>query len=131
MKIPIDKEKPLTLFVRIKGPRGVRELRAVLDTGSSLCTIPITDAREIGYPVFYDPIVNRGEGIFTLTQTGVMDLEGLTLEEISVAGLSAKDVPAVACHLPRMGGVDMILGLSFLSRFKITLDYEGGWLSME
>ena len=131
MKIRINKDKPITLFVRVKGSRGVRELRAVLDTGSSLCTVPVTDAREIGYAAFYDPIANKGEGTYTITQTGIMDLEELVIDEMAVADLSAKAVPAIACNLPRMGGIDMILGLSFLNRFKITIDYEEGWLTME
>jgi len=131
MKIRLDRENPATFFVRVRGPRGVRELRAILDTGSTLCTIPITDARELGYATFYDPIVNKGEGVYTVSLTGIMDLEGLTLEEVAVAGLSSKDVAAVACHLPRLGGIDVILGVSFLKHFKITLDYENGWLNME
>ncbi len=131
MRIKINKEVPITFFVRIKGPRGVRELRAVLDTGSSLCTIPTTDAREIGYEAFYDPIVNKGEGVYTLTQTGILDAGPLTLEEISVADLSAKNVPAIACNLPRMGGIDMILGLSFLNNFKTTIDFNQGYLTIE
>ena len=131
MRISIEKEKPITLFVRLKGPRGIRELRAVLDTGSSWCTVPITDAREIGYAAFYDPMINRGDGIYVLTQNGIMDYEGLILEEIMVGELSAKAVPAVACHLPRLGGVDMILGLSFLNRYKTTLDYANNLLTIE
>ncbi|MCL2149892.1 MAG: retropepsin-like domain-containing protein [Dehalococcoidia bacterium] len=131
MRIRINRGSPITFFVRVKGPRAGRELRALLDTGSSLCTIPATDAREIGYAAFYDPIVDKGDGIYTLTQSGIMDLGGLTLEEVVVAELSAKAVPAVVCQLPRMGGIDMVLGLSFMSRFKTTLDYESGWLTME
>ena len=131
MKIRISKENPITFFVRVKGPRGIRELRAVLSTGSSLCTIPSTDAREIGYEAFYDPLMDSGDGIYTISQTGIMDLGGIMLEEVVVAGLSAANVPAVACQLPRLGGIDMILGLSFLNRFKTTLDYESGWLTIE
>lgn len=131
MRIRINKENPLTFFVRVKGSRGERELRAVLSTGSSLCTIPPTDAREIGYEAFYDPLMDSGDGIYTINQTGIMDLGGLVLEEVKVANLSATNVPAVACQLPRMGGIDMILGLSFLNRFNTILDYENGWLTIE
>jgi len=131
MKIKIEKGKPITFFVRIRGPRGVRELRAILDTGSSVCTIPVTDAREIGYEAFYDPIVDKGDGIYTITQTGILDLGPLTLQEVGVAELSAKDVTAVVSNLPRAGGVDVILGLSFLQNFKTTIDFDQGYLKLE
>jgi predicted aspartyl protease len=131
MKLKINQDSPISFFVRIKGPRCARELRAILDTGSSCCTIPIVDAREMGYDAFYDPLANKGEGALALTQGGILDVQPLTLQEISVAGLSATNIEALAYQLPRLGGADMILGLSFLRHFKLTLDFKAGELCLE
>ena len=130
MKLKIEKDKLITFFVRVKGPRGTRELRAALDTGSLLCTVPVVDARELGYDCFYDPLANKGEGALAITQGGILDVAPVVLEEISVADLSAKNVGALAYNLPTMSGIDMILGLSFLKHFKITIDYMRDYLEM-
>jgi predicted aspartyl protease len=131
MKIKINEGNPITFFVRISGPKGSRELRAVLDTGSTYCTIPVVDARELGYDAFYDPLANKGDGALALTQAGILDIASITLKDIKVAELSAADVPALAYELPRMSGVDMVLGLSFLQHFKITIDFHQGLLAIE
>ncbi len=131
MKLKICQGQPISFFVRIKGPGGVRELRAILDTGSSCCTIPIVDARELGYDAFYDPLANKGEGSLALTQGGILDVQPLTLQEISVAEISAVNVEALAYQLPRLSGADMILGISFLQHFKLTLDFKNGEVRLE
>lgn len=131
MRIKLQKEHPITFFVRIKGPHGARELRAILDTGCALCSLPTTDARELGYQAFFDPVSDKGEGLYTLTHTGIVEAGPLVLEELTVGDLAARNVAAVAWNLPRLGGIDVILGLSFLNRFKTIVDYNTGYLVIE
>ena len=131
MKIKIEAGKPIALFVRIMGPKGIRELKAVLDTGSMYCSIPVVDARELGYDAFYDPLTNKGDGALAVTQGGILDVQPIILQEISVAELSAISIEALVYELPRVSGTDMILGLSFLKHFKITLDSPGGYFYIE
>ena len=54
IKIKISADEPIVFFIRVKGPKGVREFRAILDTGSTYSTIPLQDARELGYDAYYD-----------------------------------------------------------------------------
>ena len=131
MKINIEAGKPVAFFVRIMGPKGVRELKAVLGTGSMYCSIPVVDARELGYDAFYDPLANKGDGALAVTQSGILDVQPIILQEISVSQLSAGSVEALVYELPRVSGADMILGLSFLKHFKVTLDSPSGLLYIE
>jgi hypothetical protein len=47
MEIPL--KTPITLFVRVKGPRGERELKVILNTFATHMAIPFRDAFRLGY----------------------------------------------------------------------------------
>lgn len=130
IRVKIEPEKPITLFVRVKGENGVREYQAVLDTGSEYSIIPLQDARELGYEAYCDP-EDPGGGTRAITKTDMVELDEIELEEVQVGDLVAKNVKALAHHLPRLGGVEATLGLSFLKNFKTTIDYKAGYLTIE
>lgn len=131
MKLKIEPDRPIMLFVRVKGRKGVREYRAVLDTGSQYSVIPLQDARELGYEAYCDPEAEPSSGTRGVTKSDIIEADEIELEEVSVADLVAKNVKALAYHLPRMGGVEATLGLSFLKNFKTTIDYKAGYLTIE
>ena len=131
MKMKITPDRPIMLFVRVKGRKGVREYRAVLDTGSEYSIIPLQDARELGYEAYFDPEAEPGTGTRAITKTDMVELDEIVLEEVSVADLVVKNVKALAHYLPKFGGVEATLGLSFLKNFKTTIDYNKGYLTIE
>ncbi|MBR6332368.1 MAG: retropepsin-like domain-containing protein [Dehalococcoidales bacterium] len=131
MKIPISPDKPLTLFVRIKGPVCTREFRALIDTGSDLCVIPVEDARDMGMQNFYNPDCENNPAFIRLSNTCYFEAESLVMEKVMVGDIEAENVDFVALTLPRDGGIDVILGRSFLKNFKLTVDYEKGFMSIE
>ena len=53
------------------------------------------------------------------------------MEEIGVADAVAKNVKALAYDIPKLAGVEAILGLSFLKNFKTTIDYKKGYPTIE
>lgn len=131
MKLKIAPGKPITFFVHIKGKKGVREYRAVLDTGSEYCVIPIQDARDLGYEAYFDPISDAGRGTTVLSKTDMIELAEIELEEVSVADIVAKNVKTVTHYVPKYAGVEVTLGLSFFKNFKTTLDYNSNYLTIE
>ena len=131
MKLKIIPGKPIILFVRIKGRKGIREYRAVLDTGSEYCVIPTQDARDLGYEAYFDPIADSGRGTTIISKTDMIELAEIELEEVSVADIVAKNVKAFAHYLPKYAGVEVTLGLSFLKNFKTSLDYANNYLTIE
>lgn len=130
MKFKIEPDKPITLFVRFKGAKGVREMRAVLDTGSQYCIIPLQDARQLGYDAYFNAD-DPGEGTKGITKTDLVEVDEIELEEVSVGDLVAKRVKSLVWTLPRLGGLEATLGLSFLEQFKTTLDFKQGYLIIE
>lgn len=130
MKIKITPDRPIMLFVRIKGKKGIREYKAVLDTGSEYCVIPLQDARDLGYDAYFDA-EDPGNGVKIVTKTDMAELDEIVLEEVTVADLVAKNVKAVAHYLPHIGRVEATLGLSFLKNFKTTIDFKENYLTIE
>jgi predicted aspartyl protease len=123
--IEIPLKSPLTFFVRLKGERGVRELRATLKPFATLTVVPYRDMLRLGYPVVFDPRVpQRGDGRLVATMQGEIEVPPVTVDEIMVGDLVAKNVESVAYDLPNYLGTDVILGESFLKNFVWTLDYH-------
>lgn len=131
MKLKIAPDRPIMLFVHIKGSKGTREVRAVLDTGSVYSIISVQDARQLGYDAFSDPQADPDPSTTMVTKSDIFLTDEIVLEEVSVADLVAKNVTALAYELPGVGRVEAILGLSFLKNFKTTIDFKKGYLTIE
>ena len=131
MKIKISTDEPIVLFVRIKGQKGVREFRAILDTGSTDCAIPLQVARELGYNAYYDDFSKTGEATRGISKMGYFETDEIVLEEVTVADLVAKDVKALTMDLPRLAGIEAVLGVSFLRQFNTCIDFKQGYLTIE
>jgi predicted aspartyl protease len=131
MKFKIKPGEPILVFMRVKGKNGVRELRAIIDTGSQYSVISFQDARRLGYEAYFDIVSDPGGGTRTLTQAGIIEVDEISLEEVSIGELVAKDVKTLAFDLPKFGRTEAILGLSFLKNFKTTIDFKQGFLTLE
>jgi predicted aspartyl protease len=130
MKIKIEKGKPIMFFVIVRGPNGSREYRAVLDTGSQYCVLPLQDARDLGYDAYAHPD-DPGEGVWAVTKTDMTEYNEVELESVEIAGLKAREVKALAYYLPKQSHLEATLGLSFLEHFKTTIDYDSGYMTIE
>ncbi|MBI2183403.1 MAG: retropepsin-like domain-containing protein [Thaumarchaeota archaeon] len=123
---------PPTFFVKVKGPQGFKELRAVLATGATLCLIRRSDAQELGYPALYQPWMPvEAEGSPAVTNGFIIDAPLITLEEVSLGTISRKKLRAMAFELPEQGGVDFIVGTNFLEGMKVTFDDKQKTLLIE
>ena len=131
MRLKIQPDKPITLFVRVKGRKGIRELRAVLDLGSEYSIIPLQDAVKLGNIAFWNPDPEPSELTYAVTNACIIEGYEVVMEEIGVADAVAKNVKALAYDIPKLAGVEAILGLSFLKNFKTTIDYKKGYLTIE
>lgn len=131
MKIRISADEPIVFFVRVKGPKGVREFRAIFDTGSTDCLIPLQDARALGYDAYYDEISKTGEATRGVTKLVMIETDEIVLEEVAVADLVARDVKALAYDMPKSTGIEAVLGTSFLRNFKTCINFEQGYLTIE
>ena len=131
MKIKISADEPIVFFVRVKGPKGIREFRAILDTGSTYSAIPLQDAQQLGYDAYFDDFSKTGEGTNGISKTAMFQTDEIVLEEVAVADLVARDVKALTMDLPRFSGIEAILGISFLRHFNTCINFEQGYLTIE
>ncbi len=104
---------------------GRREMLFILDTGATLTMIPPAVAEELG--------VSTGAGssmwIFA-TSTGTFRAPVVALASIQLGEVEARDV-AVAVYDQPLGGQQVgILGLSFLSRFRLLIDPPQGFMML-
>ena len=131
MRIKINPDDPIVFFIRVKGPKGIREFRAVLDTGSTDSLIPLQDARALGYDAYFDPFTRVGEGKRAVSKTDLFETDEIVLEEVFVGDLIAKDVKALAFDMPKSAGIEAVLGLSFLRHFNTQINFEEDYLEIQ
>jgi len=122
----IDPDAPvIVIHAEIEGEIIVRPKMAI-DSGSTYVLIPWEIADVLGY----QPELSK-ERMRIITASGVEKAPLITLKSISVIGKKAMDVKAVVHDLPPESYVDGLLGLSFLRRFKVCLDFQKGFLEVE
>jgi len=115
---PVPRQlRPVTLPVAVNGTRGVLGL----DTGASLVALKKTFAQKAAVQIDQDSSVRLH------TANGITDGKMGHAATIQVRSLQAKEVPIVVEDDPKVAfgdGVDGLLGMSFLSRFKVTVDAQ-------
>jgi clan AA aspartic protease (TIGR02281 family) len=115
---PIPRQgRPITLQVAINGRRGV----FILDTGATFVALKRAFANKASV------IVDEGSAVRLHTANGITDGKLGRAAAIQLRSLQAKDVPIVVENDDRAAfgdGVDGLLGMSFLSRFKVTIDTQ-------
>jgi len=106
---------PIVLWVSVFGPRGMRGVYGLLDTGAAFVTIPLQDAIDLGDDLRSAPLQR------VTTANGVIRAPKITLSRVRLAELEAVDVPALCLDLPGSPTAALI-GMNLISRFNVTLD---------
>jgi aspartyl protease family protein len=109
--------RPVTLPVAINGTRGV----FILDTGATLVALKKAFAQKASV------VVDQGSTVRLHTANGISDGKLGRAATIQLRSLQAKDVPIVVQDDAKAtfgDGIDGLLGMSFLSRFKVTIDTQ-------
>ncbi len=129
---------PMVLISKVKGANGkIREFATVLDSNWPYSYIPKMDALQLGY----SEVSNRPQEWVTLYPSQVatiMSMRGIemctvvSLKEVSIGKLVAKDVQAIVYHIeaPPIIPVDVVLGQTFLKNFRIAIDSKAGTLTL-
>jgi aspartyl protease family protein len=112
---PIIPGRTILLRIRVHGPKGARDLDAVLDTGAALVSVPPEDAINLGYSLQDAPVMRVS------TANGTIDAPQIILSRVDMGELQARDVPAVCLNIAG-GAVSSLLGMSMLGRYRIVID---------
>ena len=115
---PVPRQrKTVALPVTINGTRGV----FVLDTGATLVALKKAFAQKASV------VVDQSSTVQLHTANGITEGKLGRAATIQLRSLQAKDVPIVVQDDAKATfgeGVDGLLGMSFLSRFKVTIDTQ-------
>lgn len=87
-----------------------RDVTFLLDTGATGVAIPVSIAKQIG--------LKRGRPIATRTANGTATSFLTQLDEVSVGGITVRDVGATIA--PGLRGNEILLGMSFLKNIEFT-----------
>lgn len=118
-----------SVFARVKGKSGTRELRAIISPLSDLTVICLRDALQLGYEVVWR---SPTSSVVAITPGGIMQAAKLVLDEVSIGTrLVSKSVESLAYELPEPSGADMILGKSFLKAYRLNFDLAMDVLTIE
>jgi aspartyl protease family protein len=109
--------KPVTLPVTINGTRGI----FVLDTGATFVALKKTFAQKASVEI------DQSSAVQLHTANGITTGKLGRAATVQLRSLQAKAVPIVVEDDAKAtfgDGIDGLLGMSFLSRFKVTIDTQ-------
>ncbi len=104
---------------------GAIPVRFLIDTGASATSIPLSVVEQLGITITDRTLQRRIRTASDEFMAPVVDLPVVNLEGAVVSGIQA-----TVLDLPGQPGVGL-LGLDFLSNFRLDIDVERGWLLLE
>lgn len=123
-----DPQTPvIVLVLTLEGRSRIkRKIDVALDTGATYLMIPWEVAEALGY----NPELSR-EKVDLITASGVEKAPLVILKSATLLGKKVSNVKAVVHSLPPRSHLDGLLGLSFLRKFRINLDFKAGVLEID
>lgn len=112
------------MIVRLAGPRESVETVALVDTGASVMMLSRELAERLGHDVA------DAETIPIHTANGVVEVLHFELTEVAIGEAGVQGVEAV-CPVTDDTDRSVLVGLSFLRHFVVTLDFKRGFLVLE
>jgi clan AA aspartic protease (TIGR02281 family) len=97
----------------------------ILDTGATYTSISEEMASDLGYDLRHVPKVT------ITTANGQVSLPKIKLSALTLNGYTIHDVEATVMPMPKNVPFSGLLGLSFVKRYKITIDSEASQLYIQ
>jgi clan AA aspartic protease (TIGR02281 family) len=125
MKVPL--QIPIIIErLKVIGPQASREVDMIFDTGARYTSFSWDTLKDIGY----DPAVSP-ERIPVITANGSIEVPLLKVYQIVWGDIVKNNVPIICHNIPKLVGVDGLVGLSFLQHFEINLNFKKGILEIK
>ena len=116
----------VVVWATITGPGAGFRAKLAVDTGATFCLLPPKLAWAAGIvPTGGTPLSHIS------TPAGILNLPLVTLPRVKVGGARADHISCLLHELPPPSGVDGLLGLSFLRRFNVAIDFDRSKISFE
>jgi predicted aspartyl protease len=109
--------------VRITGPKCSLDLTLFLDTGATHTMIDPGALAAVGYTV-----ANLGRSTKLITVDGEVERPFVRVQSLSALDQSRAPLPVIAHRIDKQGklGVSGLLGLDFLRRRRLLIDFRSG-----
>ena len=122
-----DPDEPVIMVdATIEGPKGRRKISSAQDTGATFTIIPWDVADVLGYKPYF---CKERTGVITASGTEYAPV--ITLQSLMCLGMKVEELKVVVHDLPPASYVDGLLGLNFMRKFRVCLDFRKGILSIE
>ena len=99
-------------------------LRMALDTGATFCIIPV----EVAVAVGCDPSCSKRKMEIT-TGSGIKFVPLITIPRFEAFGVIVKNLEVVCHDLPTPSPVEGLLGLNFLKKARVIIDFSRNIIS--
>ena len=127
MTLPFDAARGLIVVpTRVWGPNGDAVVRLALDTGATSTLIRSGILVALGY----DPAA-WADRVRVTTGSGVEFAPRVTLIRLRALGVERKSFRILAHTLPPTASVDGVLGIDFLRRHRLTIDFRKGEVDLD
>lgn len=120
----IEPLSPVVLPITISGDSGSRTIDSLVDTGASYLVITREDAIDLGYDLTFAPPFD------VVTANGVVRAPRIVLNAVTLGPYTVRNVPTLCLDFAG-DRISSLLGLSFLSHFKICMDFKRKVLEIE
>jgi predicted aspartyl protease len=127
MNWPFDPKAELIIVeTKLYGPQGDFIVKLALDTGATLSLVSFHVITALGYKVS-----DADETIEITTGSGVEYVPRIRVARVATLGKIRRSFP-VLCHtLPPSATVDGLLGLDFLQKRCLMIDFRKGLISLD
>lgn len=127
MTFPFDPTRGLIVVpTRVWGPHGDAVVRLALDTGATSTLVRSGILVAPGY----DPAASA-DRVRVTTGSGVEFTPRVTLARLRALGVARKTFRILAHTLPPTASVDGVLGLDFLRRHRLSIDFRKGEVALD
>ena len=107
------------------GPSGDSGGKLLLDTGAARSLVSRSFLSLLGYDL---SIARTRQRI--ITASGMASAPELRVTRIIAIGRERLDFPLLCYDLPQVLRVDGLLGLDFMRKYRLTVDFQNGFLSL-
>ncbi len=126
MSFAFDARRGLIIVrAELYGPSGSIVLRLALDTGATGTMVNIGPFAVVGYDPSLAP-----DRVQVTTGSGVEFAPRITVGKLKALGQERADFPILGHTLPPSAGVDGLLGLDFLRRQELKIDFREGRIAL-
>jgi predicted aspartyl protease len=110
--------------VLLWGPTSRIIAKLALDTGATTTVINTGILQRVGYVEFFE------DRVHITTGSGIELVPRVTVTRLKALGKTIRNFPVLAHTLPPTAAVDGLLGLDFLRRRRLTLDFRRSTITL-